>query len=290
MIAKYLGAHISKDGTTLNTMKKITASGGNALQLFVSNPRSIQLANVSKFIEESKEILQYCKENNFSLVIHAPYTINLAKELKQGKRCLDYVDCYSVNLILNNLEVSDIINSVGVVFHVGKYTTLSKQDGLNNMYDAMKYIIRKMKEKHIKSKLIIETPAGAGTELLTKVQDFIGFYNSFSADEKKYMGICLDTAHIWSSGYNLNEYYNHICKTNAADIAVIHFNNSKKDKGSCVDVHETIPNGKIDIGDLKTFIKNLKHNPVIILEKPSHDINSDFVWIKAHLHGPNVFL
>lgn len=280
MVAKHIGAHIAKEGTTLNTMKKITASGGNALQLFASNPRSIQPANVNKFREESKAIIQYCKENNFALVIHAPYTINLAKELKQGKRCLDYVDCYSVNLILNNLEVSDIINAIGVVFHVGKHTTLSQQDGLNNMYNAMKYIIQKMKEKNIKSKLIIETPAGAGTELLTNIEGFIDFYNSFSAEEKKYMGICLDTAHIWSSGYNLNEYYNLICKTNATDIAVIHFNNSKKDKGSCVDVHETIFNGKIDINDLKTFIKNVKHNPVIILEKPSVDMNADFVWIR----------
>lgn len=280
MVATYIGAHIAKEGTTMNTMKRITASRGNALQLFASNPRSIQPANVNKFREESKEIIQYCKENNFSLVIHAPYTINLAKELKQGKRCLDYADCYSTNLILNNLEVSDIINAIGVVFHVGKYTTLSEQDGLNNMHNAMKYIIQKMKEKNIKSKLIIETPAGAGTELLTNVKSFIDFYNSFSTEEKKYMGICLDTAHIWSSGYDLNEYYNLICKTNVSDIAVIHFNNSKKDKGSCVDVHETIFSGKIDINDLKTFIKNVKHNPVIILEKPSVDMNADITWIR----------
>lgn len=278
MVYQYIGAHIPKNGSTINTMKNITNNGGNAIQIFVSNPRSIQPANIQKYQEESQEIINYCLNNNFKIVIHAPYTINLGKST--CKRTVEYKDNYSINLILNNLLISDMINAVGVVFHVGKYTTSSPLEGYNNMFNSMKYIIQQMREKNIKSKLILETPAGAGTELLTNIKDFIEFYNSFDDNDKPYMGICLDTAHIWSSGYEIIDYYNTISKTNLNDIIVIHYNNSKKDKGSHVDVHETILEGKIDVNDMKMFIKKLKKQHIIILEKPSTNIKADIDWIK----------
>lgn len=276
----YIGAHIKKESSILKTIHQIKKEGGNALQIFVSNPRSVQLSNITKYKEESSDILKYCNDNNFKLVIHAPYTINMAKPLIDGKRTLEYKDCYWNNLIINNLEISDIIGSIGVVFHVGKYTNYSPDEGKTYMYNNMKYVIEVMKEKKISSKLILETPAGAGTELLTDVNDFISFYNLFNDDDKKYLGICLDTAHIWSSGYDINTYYKEVAKENSKNIIVIHFNNSKKDKRSCADVHENIFDGKISQEDMRLFLTKLKHNPVIILEKPSDNLNKDFTWMK----------
>ena len=276
---KYIGAHIKKESSVIKTLQSISNCEGNALQIFVSNPRSVQNGNIEKYREESNDIIKYCQKNNMKLVIHAPYTINLAKEAKDGKRVLDLQDCYWIKLLLNNLEISDIIDAIGVVFHVGKYTSYSKENSLENMFIALKYIIKIMKEKQIKSKLIIETPAGAGTELLTNDMDFIHFYDKFSLDEKQYIKICLDTAHIWSSGQDINEYYSKI-KENKNNIMVIHFNNSKKELGSKVDVHETIFEGKIKIETMKMFIRNLKYDPIIILEKPSDNLHKEIYWIK----------
>jgi len=109
--------------------------------------------------------------------------------------------------------------------------------------------------------------------------DFIHFYDKFSLDEKQYIKICLDTAHIWSSGQDINEYYSKI-KENKNNIMVIHFNNSKKELGSKVDVHETIFEGKIKIETMKMFIRNLKYDPIIILEKPSDNLHKEIYWIK----------
>ena len=60
---------------------------------------------------------------------------------------------------------------------------------------------------NLNTKIIIETPAGQGTELLTNLNDFIIFFNSFTDEQKKYLGICLDTAHIWALGYELEDAY-----------------------------------------------------------------------------------
>lgn len=277
----YIGAHINKQGgSIINTIDVIKNAGGNALQLFASNPRSTQIPNMASYQTISNEVKEYCKKNDFKLVIHAPYTVNLAKEPKAGKRTIELKDCYWINSLIHELIVSDMIGSIGVVVHVGKHTTSTKEQGLECMFESIRYIIKEIKEMgNIKSKLIIETPAGVGTELLTSVEEFIAFFNRFSREEKKHLGICLDTAHIWSSGYDINEYYETVTKTNAKDVIVIHYNNSKKDKGSKVDVHENIFDGKMVLGDMKKFMNGLQNNPIVILEKPSDDLERDFQWM-----------
>ena len=184
------------------------------------------------------------------------------------------------------LIISDIIGSIGVIVHVGKYTTQKMEDGLKNMYTCMQYISHFMKDNNIKSKLILETPAGQGTVLLTNLEEFINFYNSFTKDEKKYIGICLDTAHVWSDGYNIVESLLKIIEKNKKDLLVIHYNNSKMEQNSKVDKHESLFDGKIPPEDLKIFLKhlmNLKSKPVIIMEEPGKEMNKEIEWIKEML-------
>jgi deoxyribonuclease-4 len=281
----YIGAHINKEsGSITKTMDVIKKNHGNALQLFVSNPRSASLPNMEVYKNISKEIENYCKMHDFQLVIHASYTINLAKDAKEGKKIMELADCYWIKLLLHELIVADMLGALGVVVHVGKYTSNSVESAMKNMYQAIVYVIQQMHLMQLKSKLIIETPAGAGTELLVNINDFIKFYNTFSSQEKKYLGICLDTAHIWSAGYDINEYYQIISQHNAKDILVIHYNNSMKDKDSNVDMHETLFDGKIPIASLKEFLHKLMYYPIIILEKPSNNLKKEFEFIESSLN------
>lgn len=277
----FIGAHIKKEANLMATIKKIQEAHGNALQIFVSNPMSAALPNMQAYEQISKEVKEYCSQTDFKLVIHASYTINLAKELKQNKRKMELKDCYWINSLIHELMVSDMLGATGVIVHVGKHTTNTKEEGMQHMYNAIKFIVQELKALHIKSKLIIETPAGQGTELLVNVHEFMEFYNSFTADEKKHLGICIDTAHIWSAGYDINEYYKIISKDNAKDIVAIHYNNSKKHQGSCVDAHDFLMDGKIPIDSLHDFVVTLKNNPIIILEKPSDDLQKEIHWIKS---------
>lgn len=279
----YVGAHIAKEGgSIIKTMKKIKEAGGNCLQIFASNPRSASEANIPKFIEIEEKVKEYCKENNFILVIHASYTINLAMELKINKRMINIENAYWVKSIISELIVSDIIGSIGVVVHVGKYVKLKPEEGLNNMKTTISYIVEYMKQSKIKSKLIIETPAGQGTELLVDLNDFRDFFNSFNAEQKKCLGICLDTAHVWSSGYEIYEAYDILAEHNKNDILIIHYNNSRREKGSKVDTHAPILNGEIENKSMKKFLKNIKenkHSPMILMEEPSSDIINEIKWI-----------
>jgi len=283
MATNYVGAHINRDKTIVKTMENIKSAGGNALQIFVSSPRSTALTDIAKYESISHDIKEYLKQNDFKLVIHSPYVINLASELKNGKRTLAIDECYWIKTIMNQLEISDLIGSIGVVLHVGKHVKLSYNDGIENMRTAIKYVLNEIMKKSLNTKLILETPAGQGTELLTDLKDFINFYNSFTKEEQKYLGICLDTAHTWALGYDMDEAYNLLfSKGNAKNIALIHLNNSLVEKGAKKDRHATILNGMIPNDKMNDFIKSIKKNKtVIILETPSSDYDKEI----AHIYG-----
>ena len=281
----YVGAHINREKTIIKTMETIINNGGNCLQLFVSNPRSSSLVNIDNYINIADEVKNYLATNNCKIIIHSPYTINLARDFKNGKRAIPIEECIWVQLLLHELYISHLINSSGVIVHVGKHTKLSYEDGLENMRIVIDYVINELQKNNINTKIIIETPAGQGTELLTNLNDFVDFYNSFSKEQKQYLGICLDTAHVWAAGYELNEAYEIICNKNAKDLVAIHLNNSIVEKGSNVDRHATLfdsTNGKIPNKSIKQFLKlfkDNKHVPIVILETPSIEYSQEIKWI-----------
>lgn len=280
----YVGAHINREKTIIKTMETITKNGGNCLQLFVSNPRSLSLVNIDNYISIADDIKAYSLKHNFKTIIHSSYTINLARDFKNGKRAVPINDCPWIQLLLHELYISHIIGSTGIIVHVGKHTTQSKEYGLENMRIAIEYIINELQKNEINAKIIIETPAGQGTELLTNLNDFIDFYNSFSNQQKKYLGICLDTAHIWAAGYELSEAYKIICNKNASDLIAIHLNNSKVAQGSNVDRHAVLfdKSGTISHHSIKQFLelfKDNKNKPIIILETPSTQYSYELDWI-----------
>ena len=290
----YLGAHINREKTILKTMETITKNGGNCLQLFVSNPRSTALVSLDNYLSIADDIREYSAKHNFRTVIHASYTINLARDFKNGKRAVSIEDCAWIQLLLHELYISHLLRSSGVVVHVGKHTTQTPEYGLENMRIALEYIIAELQKNKITAKILLETPAGQGTELLTDLTEFLEFFNQFSAEQKQHLGICLDTAHIWGAGYELSEALTMITHKNAGDLVAIHLNNSKVAKGSRVDRHATLFDavGKIPHNSIKEFLELLATKPtkptkpktqmpIIILETPSANYSEEFMVVAA---------
>jgi endonuclease IV len=123
----------------------------------------------------------------------------------------------------------------------------------------------------------------------------VAFFNGFSKDQKKNLGICFDTAHTWALGYELAEAYNILFKKNGKDITVIHLNNSLVKKGEMKDRHSVILDGEISIDEMNDFIASLSadnsdlrksaaHIPVIILETPSDNYKMEINHIRNLLN------
>jgi deoxyribonuclease-4 len=278
------GVHVSKEDL-IKTIQKLTKTNATALQFFSTSPRTTYPANIENYTKHKDIITKICSDNEFSLIIHSAYTVNLSKELMNGKRKIDISDSYSINILKNDLIIADMLNCKGVVFHTGKYTTSTAEKGTELMKRCILHIIDFMKDNDLSSPLILETASGQGTELFHDIDDLIHFYNSFAVEHQKYFKICFDTCHVWSSGFGITDAYNKIQeKTNNAIVA-IHLNNSKTPKGSRKDRHENIFNGTIPLEEIKTFIQSINIEdtesdtkfklPIIILETPTENFNEE---------------
>jgi deoxyribonuclease-4 len=277
-----LGAHIPKKKSLLDTIKEIQNNGGNVLQFFSKSPRSGNIVDIVKYTYEKKKILEALgpELDNFKLVIHGSYLINIATPLILNKRSIDIYDTYWFKSIISELEFAQYINGEGVIIHVGKYTKQTVEEGIKNMKYAIKEVIKYIKETKIKSKIILETGAGQGTELLVDINELIKFYNEI--DEKENFKLCFDTCHIWSAGYNLLESYKKIQKETNDGISVIHLNGSITEKNSRKDRHSTINSGTIPKKEMEEFIIYIRENKkmIIILETPSDNLKKELDYIK----------
>ncbi len=267
-----IGFHIPVISSSFFESVKVHYEGSGGIsqfQLFSKNPRQFKLIKVKE--EDANKCKEFIKKNNIFLVTHASYLLNMSNpdnwenKIENGK---------------NELENAFKIGAVGVVFHVGKHLKLTKKEGEDYMYNYILELIQFMREKNINIKYIIETSAACGTELCSDIRELGEFYARFSEEDKKYLGICIDTCHIFSAGYAIHnkkgcEDFIQLVEEqiNWDNVICIHLNDSLSLKGcGCkLDRHANIMKGFIMDG-MKTLI-NFTQNRMIphILETPYED-------------------
>ena len=131
----------------------------------------------------------------------------------------------------------------------------------------IKYILKNIIKNKWNVKLYLELNSGNGSDSLItngNLDLFINFYNNFSDKYKQYLKLCIDTCHVFVSGYDLNEkkivkkLINEIVeKVGIKNLGLIHFNNSKNKTGTLIDRHENIEEGYIKKENLYYFIKKI---------------------------------
>ena len=278
----HIGAHTSiKDGIIdgINYIQKI---GGNTAQIFLGNNRSGSLKMKTKLTDEDcARIKRYCELNKFKLFIHATYVLNFAT-FPPGGRIK-----YALDNLIYDLEWGYKMGVCGVVVHMGFKKGLDEAEAYDNMAKNIAYVVKHTQKSPVK--ILLETPAGAGTQIGTTVSSFkkvLSLIRTELDDNKEFnsrVGICLDTAHIFSSGHDIRdldiEYLKFFCHEmkNILDepISLIHLNDSKVDLNSRRDIHAGIGQGYI-FGDksdnsktmaylsfaniIKYFVNDIKNN------------------------------
>lgn len=84
------------------------------------------------------------------------------------------------------------------------------------------------------------------------------FFISKLSTPNSQLGICLDTQHLFASGYNLDTALDQFDKfIGLKYLGVVHLNDSKTEFGSRVDRHENLGQGKIGKDVLQKFVYQL---------------------------------
>lgn len=245
-----IGAHLSVAGGIENAAKKAKAKKLTALQIFTGSPRGWREGKITpKQIEEFKKITKKAKINY--VFIHAKYLTN------PSSQNLDLQE-KSINSLINDLNIASKIGALGVIFH----------PKLENEKTLIKNVKTILKNSPKSSQLILENSAQMEIEKLAMI---------FQKVKSKRLAFCLDTAHAFEFGYNLNdpEKLKKLIqmikkKIGIKKLVVVHLNNSKTKYQSKHDVHADLDDGEINKNAFKTLINwpRIKNLP-FVLETPS---------------------
>lgn len=260
-MSNLLGSHIPKGTLIAETIKLcVYRYGVRPYQLFLQSPYGKQ----GKYDpEDLKKSLEFISSLHLPVFVHSPYIINLSDPWtkKDVNKCSPWI----LNLLRSDLQICNQIGGSGVVVHVGKKKNMPLEQALNQMEQSIRQVLPCATEK---CPLLLETPAGEGTELCSSIDQLSNFYNRFSNDDKKIFKICIDTCHVFASDHDPLQYLEDWTNLHGINsIKLIHLNDSKKPKGSRVDRHAYIGNGFIGLDQMNQIIEwAIKNNVPMVIE------------------------
>jgi deoxyribonuclease-4 len=203
-------------------------------QIFVGAPQNSKLSLKDDDLAAASA---WIADHGLNVYIHAPYIINLAEK--------ELPDDWAVKLLKKNLEAGAALGCRGVVVHVGK----SKGADTAEATEAMRAnILRALESATDACPLLLETPAGQGTELLRGQEEFVEFVRSFKTPRLR---ACLDTCHVFACGHKPVEFVDAFLSADPDLLRLIHFNDSMDICGACKDRHALIGTGKIGVDVLE---------------------------------------
>ena len=226
----FIGSHMHKQKSLTDTVKGF-GDYSKPYQIFLGGPQSSKLHIQDEELAATAKAVQ---DTGAKVFVHSQYIINLCQEAGSN-------DDYHTALLIKNLQYANAVGFKGVVVHVGKYTTREKTQAIENMRQNLKVA---MEHATPDCPILLETPAGQGTETLTSCTDFIEFVLSFQDPRLR---ICVDTCHVFATGKQPLDYISRLTKYNKKLLKLIHFNDSATPCGSCLDRHAYIGMGHIGI-------------------------------------------
>lgn len=278
---KYIGAHVSTEGGVANAPENAKAIGAKAFALFTGSSSRWVSKAISE--EESELFKKRCELYGFTpdvILPHDNFLINLGspdeKKLQLSRKSFldEMCRCEQLGLKLLN-------------FHPGSHlNVLSEEECLDRIAESINITLDKTEGVTA----VIESTAGQGSNL---GHDFAHIAHIIDkVEDKSRVGVCVDTCHTYSAGYDLRseEGYKETWRLfdeiiGKSYLRALHLNDDKRALGSRIDRHESI--GKGTLGE--EFFRRLVNDPrfdniPMILETPDEGLwPEEIAWLYAQI-------
>ena len=248
---KRVGAHVSASGGVENAPLNAALIGAKAFALFMKNQRQWKAKpytsdNIEKFKQNCEEA-GYLPEH---ILPHDGYLINLGHPEKEGLE-------KSRDAFLDEMQRCEQLGLVMLNFHPGSHLKKIPEDAcLKRIAESINIALDKTRGVTA----VIENTAGQGTNMGFRFEQLASIIND--VDDKKRVGVCLDTCHTFTAGYDLRTKKTFKATMDEFDKVVgfkylnaMHLNDSKPDLGARVDRHQSIGKGKLGVEPFR-FIMN----------------------------------
>lgn len=273
---KHIGAHVSANAGVENAPINANAIGADAFALFTKNQRRWVSPPLSQ--QSIQSFKENCEKFNLSpdyILPHDSYLINLGHPEKESleKSRMAFLDemtrCEQLGLKMLN-------------FHPGSHLKLISVDQCLALI-AESINITLDKTKGVTA--VIENTAGQGSNVGFSFMHIAQIIDK--VEDKSRVGVCLDTCHTYSAGYDLKTEAGYQATFKEFDdviglpfLKAIHLNDTKKEFSSRVDRHETLGNGFLGMEFFERIMKDERlDNIPFILETPDESRWADEIEI-----------
>lgn len=272
-----IGSHMDMKAPEylLGAVKNTIENDANALMIYTGAPQNTVRKDVSLFhIEEAHALMKENGIDQSSLIIHAPYIINLANVENPSTYEL------AVRVLKDEITRSAKLGASYLVLHPGSSLKSSKEEGIASIAKGLNEVVG----PDCPITVLLETMAGKGSEVGSSFEELAAILSQVR--EPEHFGICFDTCHTHDAGYdlaNFDDVLDEFDKLIGIDkIKVIHVNDSKNIRGARKDRHANIGFGEIGFDTLCTIVHHpLLDKAVKILETPY--INNEFPPYKEEI-------
>ncbi len=272
-----MGAHMPTSGGLFKAFGRGAEVGCGCMQIFTKSPNQWHAKELD---DEAITAFRVARETTGidPIVAHDSYLINLASPdaTLRGK---------SIAAFLYEIDRCDRLRIPFLVTHPGAHKESGIERGIKTFVDSMRRIYDDRPETTIC--VLLETTAGQGSSLGYAFEQIATMIDGIG--EKKRLGVCVDTCHIFSAGYDIRDPAGYEAVMRQFDktigiswVRCIHLNDSKKVLGSRVDRHEHIGEGLIGIDCFRSIMNDSRWSKVPkILETPkSEDLHEDVTNLK----------
>ncbi|MCX7738817.1 MAG: deoxyribonuclease IV [Hydrogenothermaceae bacterium] len=269
-----IGTHVSSSKSLDLVFDRGREVRAQSIQFFLRSPRS--WTSVERKEEEKELFVKKSRTYNISpKVAHASYLYNLASPDEN-------LFNKSLNGVIQDLKLCEEIGIDYYVIHAGKTKGESKESGVERIKKAFEKIFRDIPLK--RCCFLVETLAGQRGEVGESIHEIKQLIEPF---EGVNIGVCIDTAHLFASGYRIDRENGLLEYKEVFDnliglekIKLIHCNDSKVPFGSKKDRHEHIGKGFIRLEGFRVIVNDkLFRTLPFILETPKEG-NMDIINIQ----------
>jgi deoxyribonuclease-4 len=260
-----LGVHVGMSGGYAEALAYAERVGCTSLQIFTSSPQSYRRTPIDETALATFAAKRAAAELD-PCVIHTSYLINLASDDNKKRHG-------SLGLLEHDLRYAAAAGITYVNTHLGSYGMRPREEGFPLVVQGLERVLENIAPGVI---LVLENSAGAGQLVGGTIEELGAFLRAVDHPQ---LGVCVDTAHSWAAGYEINSpegvkrFIDLIEKHIGFErLHMFHFNDTQIPLNGHKDRHWHIGEGNIGLAGFRALLSHaVVREKVAILETPGEE-------------------
>jgi deoxyribonuclease-4 len=259
-----LGVHCSVAGGLQNAFAEAERLGIDTFQIFTQNQRQWLNKKIDAPLLEA--FSKAWDRNKIKIIFsHCSYLLNLASLNEE-------IRTKSIDALIGEVTRCNTLGLSYCVLHPGSYKDQTPETAIKKIIAALEEVLKAT--DFSKVKILLENTAGQGSAIGNRFEHLKEIIDGVRS---KRIGVCFDTCHAFSAGYDLRndeafkKTFDEFDKIVGLDnLKAIHINDTKTDLGSRVDRHDNIGVGKLGLECFRLVLRDFPHIPKV-LETPKEE-------------------